>query len=143
MITTKAPIIVIDDDIDDQEIMQHAIRELGIKNEIIYFSLCTDALDYLTNHTDEINPFIILSDINLPKMNGIELKKKIDENERLRRKSIPFIFLSTAYDKKILEQAYEHRVQGYFLKGSTMAALKETLSIIFRYWSMSKHPNAV
>jgi len=143
MITTKGPIIIIDDDDDDQEILRHLIREMGVTNEIICFSTCSQAFDYLEDEKNYVQPFVILSDVNLPKMNGVELKQRIDGNERLRKKSIPFIFLSTAFDKTILEKVYEYRVQGYFVKGSTMNSLKETLATIFKYWTMSKHPNSI
>jgi len=143
MTTKKGPIIIIDDDADDQEILQQIIKDMDVKNEIISFSTCSEAFDYLEDDNTFVQPFVILSDINLPKMNGVELKQRIDGNERLRKKSIPFIFLSTAFDRSILDKVYEYRVQGYFVKGSTMNALKETLSIIFQYWSMSKHPNSI
>ncbi len=104
--------------------MQHLIREMGVTNEIICFSTCSEAFDYLEDDKTYVQPFVILSDVNLPRMNGVELKQRIDGNDRLRKKSIPFIFLSTAFDKNILEKVYECRVQGYFVKGSHHECVK-------------------
>jgi len=143
MITKNGPIILIDDDIDDLEITSQIITELGVKNEIVCFSSCTDALEHLQSDKRIDQPFVILSDVNLPKMNGVELKKRIDQNDALRKKSIPFIFLSTAYSQAILNEVYELRVQGYFIKGTTINELKETLEMIFRYWTICKHPNSL
>lgn len=142
MITKKGPIILIDDDIDDLEITSQVITELEVKNEIVCFSSCTEALNHLQSDKSIAQPFVILCDVNLPKMNGVELKKQIDQNEQLRKKSIPFVFLSTAYSHAVLTEVYELRVQGYFIKGTTVNELKETLEMIFRYWTICKHPNS-
>ena len=81
---------MIEDDIDDQEIFREAVSELGVPNELIIFNNSIDAFNYLLQTVDQ--PFIIFCDVNLPLLNGIEFKRKIDSNEDLRRKSIPFIF---------------------------------------------------
>ena len=62
------PIIVIEDDSDDQELLVMVFKELGFKNEIIFFEDGEAALDYLIK--SDVEPFIILSDINMPKLNG-------------------------------------------------------------------------
>jgi CheY-like chemotaxis protein len=76
------PIIVIEDDIDDQEILIEIFKKLGYNNEITYFMDGNLALEYL-NKTD-VQPFLILSDINMPKINGFELRNKIFTNELLQ-----------------------------------------------------------
>jgi CheY-like chemotaxis protein len=136
----NGPIILIEDDIEDQEFTKEIIRELGMKNEVICFSKCDEAFAYLI--TEGSTPFIILSDVNLPKMSGIELKEMIDNNRTLRRKSIPFIFYSTSADVDTVNNAYEKRVQGYFIKGSNFAEMKDTLNLIFAYWIKCRHPNS-
>lgn len=137
----KGPIILIEDDIDDQQLTKEIISEIMADNEVICFSYCDDAYAYLMDDTSRIQPFIILSDVNLPKMTGVALKEKLDQNAMLRQKSIPFVFYSTSAQKKDINLAYEHRVQGYFLKDATIEAMKETLQLIFAYWSKCKHPN--
>ena len=62
------PIIIIEDDIDDQQIIGEIFKKLDHKNEIVFFHDGNLALEYL-NKTD-IHPFLILSDINMPKING-------------------------------------------------------------------------
>ncbi len=54
----------------------------------------------------------------MPIMNGLELRRHIQENEGLRKKSIPFVFLSTAARPKEVEEAYNLTVQGFFVKAS-------------------------
>ena len=87
------PIIIIEDDLDDQEMLSEVFSVLDYKNEIIFFADGEKALEYLTGKT--VEPFIIFSDINMPKLSGMELREKIHQNEDLRIKSIPYLFFST------------------------------------------------
>lgn len=86
---TKGPIIIIEDDKDDQEVYVEAIKAIGIPNEIYFFNDGREALDYLLNTEEQ--PFIILSDINMPGMTGLELKKVIQDDPYLCTKGIPFV----------------------------------------------------
>ena len=135
-----APIILVDDDAEDKELLIEALDELGIKNKLIRFENCIIAFDYLLRTTDI--PFIIICDINLPKKNGIEFKRQIDEDPLLRSKSIPFVFFSTSTDKKSVDIAYkEMTVQGFFQKPNNFQDLKRVIKLIFDYWQECKHPN--
>ena len=73
-------------------------------------------------------------------MTGLELYQKIKENEILRAKSIPFIFLTTASDQKVIIDAYELCVQGFFVKPASINELKETVRMIVDYWKVCKRP---
>ena len=79
----------------------------------------------------------------MPVMNGLELRKKIQEDAQLRRQSIPFVFLSTAARPKEVMEAYDLTVQGFFVKASQLAEMEKSLELIFRYWMNCKHPNSV
>ncbi|MGQ3087357.1 response regulator, partial [Flavobacterium sp.] len=68
-------ILVIEDDEDDRDILREIFRDLGYKNKIVFFSDSTEALDYIRK--PEIEPFIIISDINMPKLGGFELRNII------------------------------------------------------------------
>ena len=128
----NGPIIVIEDDIDDQEILIGIFEKLGYKNEIIYFLDGNLALEYL-NKTD-VQPFLILSDINMPKINGFELRNKIFTNELLQTKCIPYLFFTTGANKKAVTDAYAMSVQGFFLKPTSIQGLENTISKIVEYW---------
>jgi len=135
----NGPIIVIEDDPDDSLLLQEALDELNIENEIKVFSTASQVLFYLETPQDK--PFIILSDINLPGMKGNDLKKIIDENEYLRKKSIPYIFYTTTDNPHTIELAYEMTVHGFFTKEHTAGKIKVTMKAIVDYWKMCKHPN--
>jgi CheY-like chemotaxis protein len=110
----NGPIILVEDDLDDQEFIVDSFQILGIKNQINVFDNGREALAFLK--TTEVQPFLIISDVNLPVLNGLQLKAEIQNNEYLRNKSIPFIFLSTSADKKAVEEAFKLSVQGFFVK---------------------------
>jgi len=133
------PIIIIEDDIDDQEILETIFEELEYPNKIIYFTDGNEALDFL-NKT-EVQPFLILSDINMPRINGFELRSKIFTNEQLQTKCIPYLFFTTGASKKAVMDAYSLSVQGFFIKPSSIAALKNTLRKIVEYWQECIAPN--
>lgn len=135
------PIIIIEDDIDDQEILIDVFKDLKYKNEIIFFNEGQKALDYLIG--TDIEPFIIFSDINMPKLNGMELREKVHENEDLRIKSIPYLFFSTSAEQKHVIDAYSKSVQGFFVKPSNISEIKETIKTIVEYWQKCVSPNYV
>lgn len=136
----KGPIIIIEDDIDDQEILAAVFRKINSGNEIVFFLEPEKALDYL-NQTSVV-PFLILSDINMPRMNGLELKRKIHTNAQLQNKCIPYLFFTTSAERKAVTDAYSMSVQGFFLKETTGAELEQTLRIIIAYWQRCYSPNA-
>jgi CheY-like chemotaxis protein len=128
----NGPIIVIEDDQDDQDMLVDIFAKLGYINPVVYFSDGNKALEYL-NRSD-VNPFLILSDVNMPRINGFELRSKIFTNEALQTKCIPYLFFTTGANKKSVIDAYSLSVQGFFRKPDTMAALEKTIFKIIEYW---------
>jgi CheY-like chemotaxis protein len=135
----RGPIIIIEDDPDDQEVLQTVFESLGYHNKIVFFEDGYDALDYLTKTS--IEPFIIFSDINLPRLSGIELRAKIHQNEDLRLKSIPYLFFSTSAEQKHVIDAYSKSVQGFFIKPSDINGIKDMIRTIIEYWLKCVSPN--
>lgn len=135
------PIVIVEDDADDQYFIRTICEKLGVNSDLIFFEDGRQALNYL--QTTPRKTFLILCDINMPVMNGLELRRKIQQNESLRRKSIPFVFLSTAARPKEVEEAYDLTVQGFFVKASELSEMEKSLELILNYWSKCKHPNAI
>ncbi|MEO5984907.1 MAG: response regulator [Ferruginibacter sp.] len=136
----SGPIVVIEDDTDDLEILKEALRENYVPNEFLCFSNGPDAFQYLKTTSQQ--PFIILCDVNLPRQNGIEFKTQIDEDPILREKSIPFIFYSTYVSQYAVNEAYKNlTVQGFFQKNDTYEEFKNVVKTMIDYWGLCKHPN--
>ena len=135
----NGPIVVIEDDSDDQEVLVQIFESLGYKNKIIYFCDGEEALKYLIE--TKIKPFLILSDINMPKLNGFELRQKIHTNESLNMKCIPYLFFTTTSTQKSVVDAYSQSVQGFFVKPNSIDKLEGTIKRIIEYWQECEAPN--
>ena len=137
--SVKGPIIYIDDDADDQFLIQRMIEDLKLPNKLRLFDDGLQAHEYLL--TTQESPLLILCDMNMPLMNGLELRGRIDSNPYLKRKAIPFIFTSTSGDKAHVEQAYQGTIQGYVKKHNNFEIGKQQLHLIIQYWKCCLHPN--
>lgn len=135
----NGPIIIIEDDLDDQEIFTEIFKKLKYENELVFFSNGEDALEYL--HTQIIHPFLILSDINMPRLTGIELRQKLKTDASLALKCIPYLFFSTALNQRVVIDAYSLSVQGFFVKQNSMEEFEKTIKVIMEYWKMCAAPN--
>src|SRR5687768_4113159 len=107
-------IIIIEDNLEDKLTLLDIFKELNYTNEVLFFETGVLALQYLRN--PEVHPFLILSDLNLEILDGMEVRKRIFENEKLSAKCIPYLFFTTHTDKKRVTDAYSMSVQGFFIK---------------------------
>lgn len=136
--SAQGPLIVIEDDPDDQEMIKRILSKMNLSNELKYFSDGDQALKYLESSSEK--PFLIISDINMPLMNGLDLKREIQASEKLRKKCYPFVFLTTTASPTQVSQAYSLTVEGFFAKGQSYDELKEVLNSIVTYWKKASHP---
>lgn len=134
----QGAIIVIEDDEDDQHLLKEIFQTLSYPNEVIYFSDGEHALQYLTK--TESKPFLILSDINMPKLSGFELREKIYTDAKLNLKCIPYLFFTTASNQRDVINAYSKSVQGFFVKPRTSDKLEITIKKIVEYWQECESP---
>jgi CheY-like chemotaxis protein len=134
------PIMIVEDDADDQSLMHELLTEMGLANELISFANGVEALDYLTSGKEI--PALIISDINMPLMNGIEFRRKLCDDEALRRKNIPFVFLTTTAEPVTVSIAYKLHVQGFFEKKNNYEALRHQLAQIIGYWACCLQPSS-
>ncbi len=134
-------LILIDDEPYENELLKVALNKLDVDIEIKYFINGYDALDYLKYTKDHI--FLIISDMNMPKMDGLELKKAIDRDIRLKKKAVPFIFQSSVIQNARVEEAYDLGVQGYFEKPPNVETMAKQIDRILGYWAICRHPNNV
>ena len=134
------PIIIVEDDLDDQDSLKDAFERLKYPNELFFFCDGQAALDFL-NNTD-VQPFLILCDINMPKLNGFDLRSKLNANRAMELKCVPYLFFSTANNQKVVMDAYRLSVQGFFVKQNTMSELEKTITVIMEYWKRCTSPGS-
>ncbi len=135
---TKGPVFIVDDDHDDFALIELVWEELELKNQLLFFDNGEDVLKYLT--ANPAVPFMIICDVNIPAMDGFELREKIIQNPSMFYKSTPFIFWSTSATEEQIKKAYDLAVQGFFIKEHTLQELKQSLIDIIQYWKKSKMP---
>jgi len=135
----NGPVIIIEDDRDDQDFLTEVFQNLNYPNKIIFFGDPQKALDFL-NRAETV-PFLILSDINMPKLSGFELRNKLRVDAQLQLKCIPYLFFSTALNEQTVIDAYSASVQGFFVKQNSIEELEKTISVIMEYWLRCAAPN--
>ena len=132
---TTGPILIVEDDEDDAELIAAVFKELGYSRKLIFQANGRDALQFLT--ATKIRTFLVISDINMPLMNGYELAQAVFDNPQLRLQAIPFVFFTTGDGKGTASKAYQQPVQGLFRKPSTFSGYKDVLKQITAYWEVS------
>jgi CheY-like chemotaxis protein len=138
MKNTHEYILIAEDDPGDCELFRLALEELKIKNRVVIVKNGVEALHILRSTAK--GPFIIISDINMPRMNGLELLKEIYSDVSLRIKSIPFIFLTSSASHEEISAAYLLSAQGYFQKPMNYEELKHIFHVVINYWNASRMP---
>lgn len=133
-----APVIILDDDLDEHDLVKDIWKDLKPSYPLILFTNGAQLLDYL--RSDEEIPFVIISDLHLPLMDGFELRKQILENDSSKFKSVPFIFWSGTANENQIKKAYDLASHGFFIKPSSFNELKDLIKDIIAYWHKSEIP---
>ncbi|WP_229208270.1 response regulator [Dyadobacter psychrophilus] len=84
---------------------------------------------------------LFLSDINLPRLDGLQLRRRLKENASLNLKCIPYLYFTTALNQDVVIEAYSASAQGFFVKPSNFNEIKQTLKFIIEYWKRCASPN--
>ena len=128
-------ILLIEDNEGDIILTLEVLKEAGAGNEVMVARNGEEALAYLFRQDQFVNaetPDLILLDINLPKMNGMELLKKIKNDEFL--KTIPVIMLTTTSSRRDILEAYDNHANCYLTKPSDLENFLEVAKLIKNFW---------
>lgn len=128
-------ILVVEDDRVDVMSIKRAVKELKIPNPLVIVSNGEEALNYLYDGDNSL-PAIILLDINMPKMNGIEFLSVIKQDDKLKR--LPVIILTTSQEDEDRFESFELGASGYMLKPVDHENFVDVIRIIHTYWSLSE-----
>lgn len=135
-------ILLVEDDEVDVMNVQRAFKKNNITNPLYLASNGLEALSILRGRDHQLDipqgRRLILLDLNMPKMNGIEFLKELRLDENL--KSIPVIVLTTSNEDKDKVEAYKFNVAGYILKPVTFSSFVETVATMNKYWTLSEMP---
>ena len=131
------PILLVEDDSVDAMTVKRAMRDLKVSHSVIHSVNGEEAMKYLTSPDTE-KPFVILLDLNMPKMNGIEFLKVMKAHPEL--KTIPVIVLTTSKERQDVFDSFELGASGYMVKPVDYSKFVEILSRIVIYWNSSELP---
>ncbi len=131
-------ILLIEDDCIDVMIVARALKDLGVTNKLVHKANGEKALEYLRTET---KPCVILLDLNMPVMNGLEFLKVVKADEVLKR--IPVVVLTTSNQEKDAAESFKLGAAEYIVKCIDYKEFLEKTSVIKRYCDLSELPIAV
>ena len=131
------PIMLIEDDSVDAMTVKRAMRELHVTNSLIHCLNGEEGLKYLTDPEAE-KPFVILLDLNMPKMSGIEFLKAVKTYAEL--KPIPVVVLTTSKERQDVQASFELGAAGYMIKPVDYVKFMEVINTVMLYWRLSELP---
>lgn len=134
---TEVLILLVEDDLVDIMTIKRAFKDNKITNPIHVCKNGLEALEFLQKSSNR-RPSIILLDINMPKMNGIEFLEVIKKDEDL--KSIPVVVLTTSKAEQDKMESFNLGVAGYMIKPVDYLQFVETVKTIHLYWTLSELP---
>lgn len=136
-------ILLIEDDKVDAEAMDRALKKAKIINPLVRVTDGLEALDLLrgTNDVDPLpRPYIILLDLNMPRMNGLEFLTEIRGDDHLKD-SVVFVLTTSDADRDKVA-AYEKQVAGYIVKSKAGEDFVKLISLLDHYWRIVEMPPA-
>jgi CheY-like chemotaxis protein len=141
--TTLARILLVEDDPNDVELTLTALSDHNLANEVVVTRDGQQALDYLyrrgefaTRSTD--NPAVILLDLKLPKVDGLEVLTQIKSDQRL--KMIPVVVLTSSHEEKDVMRSYSLGVNAYVVKPVDFHEFVNAVKELGVFWAIINEP---
>lgn len=137
-------ILLVEDNASDAELTIRALKKNNLANKIEHVSDGPEALDFLfcrgkyASRNSRNKPRVILLDIKLPKLNGLEVLKEIKSMENSR--SIPVVMLTSSKEDPDIEKAYSYGANSYIVKPVEFENFIKALTNIGYYWMLVNHP---
>lgn len=131
------PILLVEDDRVDVMTVMRALREIKVTNPVVNLENGEDALKYLHDPKND-KPCIILLDLNMPIMNGIEFLQVVKHEALLKR--IPVVVLTTSEEQQDKMNSFDLGVAGYMAKPVDYRQFVEVMRTIDAYWTISEVP---
>jgi two-component system response regulator len=131
-------VLLIEDNQDDADMVIRTLKKNNVGNRLLHLSDGAEALDFLfasgkfSNRSEQMRPKVILLDLSLPRISGIDILRKIKNDERT--KAIPVVIMTTSSEAKDILDSYQIGVNGYVVKPMTFADFARTVSDLGFYW---------
>jgi CheY-like chemotaxis protein len=134
---SRKPILLVEDDRVDAMTVERALKENHVDNRLDMVSNGEDAITHLRNPQEE-RPCLILLDLNMPRMNGIEFLRVVKRDEVLKK--IPVVVLTTSRNEQDKVDSFRLSVAGYMIKPVDYKKFFKVIQTINLYWTLSELP---
>lgn len=124
-------IVLVEDNLADVKLTEYALKSLEERPQLIHFFEGPDMLQYLSG-ADLQEIAVVIIDLNMPKMSGIELLKIFQNDTRLHL--MPVLVFSSSDDPNDMQNCYDHGASGYVVKPSGLEELEKTMGQIVDFW---------
>jgi CheY-like chemotaxis protein len=131
------PILLVEDDRVDAMTVKRALKDLNVTNLLVHTLNGEEALNHLRAESKG-NPCVILLDLNMPKMNGVEFLKVIKADDVLKK--IPVVVLTTSQEEQDVVESFKLSAAGYMVKPADYKKFVEAMRTIDIYWTLSELP---
>ena len=137
-------IVLVEDNPDDAELTIRALKKGNITNNLIHLTDGAEALDFIfctgkfSDRSNNIKPKLILLDLNMPKVNGIEVLQRLKSDEHT--KTIPVVVLTSSREDPDVQTCYKLGVNSYIVKPVGFANFTKAVSEVGLYWVLQNHP---
>ncbi|MBP1475540.1 response regulator [Frateuria sp. MAH-13] len=133
------PVLLVEDSLADAEMAMDALREANLANPVVHVEDGVDCLDYLQcrglwQGREDVDPSVILLDIKMPRMNGLEVLTRLRAEERWRL--IPVVILSSSREESDLARSWDLGVNAYVIKPVDVDQFFEAVRTLGRFWAV-------
>jgi CheY-like chemotaxis protein len=141
---TSKPILLVEDTPDDAELTVMSLKQSGLLNEVVVAEDGLEALDYLfgqgcySGRNPQDTPALILLDIKMPKLDGIEVLQRLRADART--KVLPVVILTTSTEDIDLVRAYESGANAYVRKPVSLAQFQDAVRQLGLFWILTNEP---
>jgi len=131
-------ILLVEDNPDDELLTLRALKKGGVRNEVVVARDGVEALDYLfasgphSGRDPAMMPRLILLDLNLPRVNGLEVLKRLRSDERTRR--LPVVILTSSREQRDMLDGYGLGANSYIRKPVTFEQFVKAVELLRSYW---------
>lgn len=143
----EVEILLVEDNPTDAELCIRALKKSNLANSLVWVKDGAEALDFLfatgvyADRDIQSPPKVVLLDLRLPKVDGMEVLRKIKQDERT--KSIPVVVLTSSKEDRDVVDSYKLGVNSYISKPVEFDAFAKTVSELGLYWLLVNHPPVI
>jgi two-component system, response regulator len=131
-------ILLVEDNMDDAGLTIRALKKHNLANELLHLKDGEEALNFLFSEKEQNHPRLILLDIKMPKVNGIEVLKKLKSDPL--KKAIPVVVLTSSKEEKDIIESYRLGVNAYIVKPVNFEKFLDAVSELGHFWLVLNQP---